>query len=252
LREPGVRYDLRQLVPVVALSGGDVYYISPQTGVRKPTDLRGLRQPLRLAAAMPIGGDTAALLTFHLLRIKVQAIMGYEGKGRTRVAFEQGETNLDHQSTAGFLVNVAPIVKRGGAVPLFTTGLTKDNELTRDPMFSSLPTVGEVYQDMYGYPPSGPAWEAFRHLVATVNTMQKILFFHADAPPEAVQAVKTALLKISHDPDLLRDGAKINGEYSLILGAELDDEFSSLLNTPPEVHEWLIRFLVDQYGVAPR
>jgi hypothetical protein len=253
LRETGVKYDLRKLVPVVALSGGDVYYVSPETGVRNPTDLMNLHTPLRLAAAMPVGGDTVALVALHLLGIEVKTIMGYQGKGRTRVAFEQGESNFDHQSTAGYLVNVVmPLVERGVAVPLFTAGLTNGGELVRDPMFLHLPTVGEVYEDMHGHPPSGPAWEAFMTLAATVNTMQKILFFLAEAPPEAVEAVEAAVQKTSEDPAFLRDGAKINGEYPLILGQELDQRFNALLNTPTEVHDWLLQFLVDHYGVSPR
>lgn len=252
LREPGVRYDLRRLVPVAALSGGDVYYISPELGVQQAADLSRLRGRLRLAAAMPVGGDTAALLALDLLGIEAQVIMGYEGKGRTRVAFEQGESNFDHQSTAGFLVNVAPLVERGEAVPLFTAGLMKGGKLVRDPVFPQLPTVEEVYSEMHARGPSGSEWEAYLSVAATVNTMQKVLLFHDRAPPEALAAVKDAVEKIAVDPHFLRDGAKINGEYPLIRGKELDDQFRALLDTPAEVHDWLLQFLVRRYGVAPR
>jgi tripartite-type tricarboxylate transporter receptor subunit TctC len=252
LREPGVRYDLRKFVPVLALSGGNVFYISPDTGVRKPADLIRLKQPLLLAGAMPVGGDTLALVALKLLGVRVKTIMGYEGKGRTRVAFEQGESNFDHQSTIGYLANVVPLVESGKAVPLFTSGSMKGGQLVRDPVFPHLPTVGEAYQDMYGHKPAGPAWDAVKALVATVNSMQKVLWFHADAPQEAVEAVKAAAVKMAQDPQFLREGTKILGEYPLILGDDLDAQFNALLNTPNAVGDWVLQFLVDNYGVTPR
>jgi len=252
LREPGVRYDLRKFVPALAVPGGDVFYVSPSTGVKKPADLLRPNQPLRLAAAMPVGGDTLALVALKLLGVKAQAIMGYEGKGRARVAFEQGETNLDYQSTTSYLMNVTTLVERGQAVPLFTTGLMKGGQLLRDPVFPHLPTVGEAYEEMYGGKPAGPAWEAVKALVTTVNTMQKILWFHADAPPEAVEAVRAAAAKMAQDPQFLREGMKIMGDYRLVFGEDLDVQFHALLNTPVGAGDWILQFLIQDYGVTPR
>jgi len=252
LREPGVRYDLRKFVPALAVPGGDVFYVSPSTGVRKPVDLLRPRQPLRLAGAMPVGGDTLALVALKLLGVQVQVIMGYEGKGRARVAFEQGETSLEYQSTTSYLMNVTPLVERGLAVPLFTTGVINRGELVRDPVLSHLPTVGEAYEEMYGRKPSGPAWEAVKALVTTVNTMQKILWFHTDAPREAVVAVREASAKMARDPQFLREGMKILGDYRLVPGEDLDAQFHALLNTRNGASDWILRFLIQDYGISPR
>ena len=53
------------------------------------------------------------------LGVDIQAVMGYEGRGPARVAFEQGESNIDYQTTSGYLSNVVPLVEEGKAIPLF-------------------------------------------------------------------------------------------------------------------------------------
>src|SRR5262249_6095447 len=67
LREPGVRYDLRNFVPAFAIPGGDVVYVSPATGVHDAAGLLHPNQPLRLAASTPVGGDTLVLAELKLL-----------------------------------------------------------------------------------------------------------------------------------------------------------------------------------------
>src|SRR3546814_6344510 len=84
------------------------------------------------------GLDLLALLTFEMLEIEPRVVMGYEGKGPARIAFEQGETNLDYQTTPAYVANVQPLVEEGRAVPLYTLGHFEDASLVRDPAFPDI------------------------------------------------------------------------------------------------------------------
>jgi len=71
--------------------------------------------------------------------------MVYDGKGAARVAFEQGEVNLDYQTSPAYLKNVQPLVDEGLAVPLFAFGILDENgDIVRDPVFPDMPSFAEA------------------------------------------------------------------------------------------------------------
>src|SRR3546814_15840416 len=96
-----------------------------------------------------------SLLTCEMLEIEPRVVMGYEGKGPARIAFEQGETNLDYQTTPAYVANVQPLVEEGRAVPLYTLGHFEDASLVRDPAFPDIPSFKEAYVDAFGKEPEG-------------------------------------------------------------------------------------------------
>lgn len=249
LQDPNVKFDFADMVPTLGTSAGAVVYVSPDTGIKKAADLADPAKPLHMAGQLPTGSDVTILVAWEMLGVDVDPTFGYEGKGPIRVAFEQGEANIDWQATPAYKENVAPLVEAGKAIPIMTFGQVEDGELVRDPAFPDLPTVGEVYEQIHGEPPSGAIWDTYKTLVSVGWSLQKVLWFHDEAPQEAVDAVKTAASEIAKDEEFVAEREKVLGPYPLITGEELESGVQTLTKPRPETVEWVQTFLRENYDV---
>ena len=251
LGEKEVQYDLREMKPVLGLPTGGVVYVSPSTGITGPQDIGNAREKLVYAGISATGLDLVTLLSFEVLKMDVQAILGYEGRGPSRVAFEQGESNVDYQTSSAYLTNVVPLVGNGTAVPLFSFGqLDENGNIVRDPAFPEIPSIKEFYEEAYGEEPSGVAWDAFKGFANAAFTVQKIVWLHSDAPEEAVQALAEASEAAVADPDFTEKGVDVLGGYTPYIGKNVEAAVNNMLAVSEEVKDWLRNFLADEYGVT--
>jgi tripartite-type tricarboxylate transporter receptor subunit TctC len=249
LRKPAVRYDFTKLTPLISLPMGAVIYVSPRTGYREPRDLLRPAQPLVYAGISATGLDLVMLLVWEILGIHVHSVMGFEGRAAARLAFERGESNIDFQLIAAYRRHVEPMVAAGRAIPVATLGMIKDGRLVRDPSYPNLPTVGELHVAMYGREPSGPAWEAYKALITSVVDTAKPYWIHANAPPEAVRALREAFAAMIKDPEFLEKGAEEIGDYDPLVGEELV-RLAAGMHVSDSVLAWVRRYLSGKYGIT--
>ena len=80
-------------------------FVSPQSSIESVADLCDLGTTLRYAGVSSSGLDIVPLIAFELLDITIDATFGYEGRGASRVAFEQGQADIEYQTTPGYLAN---------------------------------------------------------------------------------------------------------------------------------------------------
>src|SRR3546814_10237694 len=111
-------------------------------------DLGGTDAGLVFGGISATGPDLLGLLTFEILGIETKAVLGYEGKGPVQIAFQQGEINIDYQTTPAFNQLVRPQVEEGTAIPLYTAGMVEDGQLVRDPAFRSEEHTSELQSIM--------------------------------------------------------------------------------------------------------
>ncbi|MGY3717968.1 Bug family tripartite tricarboxylate transporter substrate binding protein [Sutcliffiella cohnii] len=250
LDDPAVKYDFKQLTPVLGLPTGGVVYVSPDTGISNPQDINSLNEKLVYAGISATGLDLVTLLSFEVLGLDVQAILGYDGRGPSRVAFEQGESNIDYQTTSAYLTTVTPLVEDGKALPLYSFGqIDENNDVVRDPAFPELPSLKEYYVEVYGEEPSGAAWEAYKSFLGNSFTIQKVLWVHGDAPEDAIEALIEGSNALSKDEKFLTDGEEVLGGYEPYVGDHLVRVVENMLNTEKEVTNWVKVFLKENYGV---
>lgn len=250
LGDPAVEYDLTKLQPVMGVPVGSVVYASPDTGIEGPEDILNAKQDLVYAGISATGADLAALLSFELLGADVKAVLGYEGRGPSRVAFEQGESNIDYQTDSAYKENVVPLVENGKAIPLYTFGqMDANGDLVRDPAFPDLPTVKEVYEQIHGEEPSGIVWEAYKTYAGALFSPQKVIWLHSDAPQEAVDALVAAGESLKQDEEFVAESEVALGGYEIIVGEELQSVVNAIFQTDDEVNEWVINFLKEKHGV---
>lgn len=251
LGEPAVQFELKELEPIIAIPHGGVVYISPETGYSEPKDLLDLSGDLVYAGISATGLDLVALLSFEVLGVDVQAVMGYEGRGPARVAFEQGESNIDYQTSSGYLSNVVPLVEEGKAIPLFSFGLLdSEGNIVRDPAFPELPTIVEFYEEVYGEAPSGTAFDALKAFVGTGLGVQKVLWMHKEAPAEAIEALREASKLIAEDEEFLTQGEEALGGYEPFVGDELINIVNAALEVDQAAIDWVLQFLAEKYNVS--
>lgn len=247
---PAVRYEFRDMKAIYASPLGGVVYASADLGVTSPADLRTTNQPLIYGGISATGLDAMPLLVWHLLELDVTSILGYEGRGPIRVALEQGETTIDYQLMSAYQSSVAPMVEEGTAVPLFTFGmLDPDGNVIRDPMEPDLPSVYEVYKDFFGREPSGPAWEAYKAVLAAGVSSAKVLWVHGDVPADAYAELVAAATAMELDPEFAVAADAIIGEYDSYVGEAADRIFGAVTGLPSEVHDWLLNWLKEEHDV---
>jgi hypothetical protein len=250
LGEPAVRYDFADFRGIVGSPVGGVVYASAELGIGSVEELCETEQLLVYGGVSPTGLDMVPLLAFELLGVDVLDILGYSGKGAARVAFEQGETNLDYQTSPAYLANVVPLVEEGTAVPLFTFGmLDETGRVIRDPVFPELLSRADAYWTCRGGAPSGDPWDAYRAVLVAGFSAQKNLWVHGDAPDGRVQGLIRAAAAAVEDPDFLRLAERLLGGYSFYLGEQVEENLAATSRMPPAATAWLVDFLTREYGV---
>jgi tripartite-type tricarboxylate transporter receptor subunit TctC len=249
LGEEAVLYDFADFQAVIGSALGGVVYVRPGLGIDSAADLLDVSEQLIYGGISATGLDLLPLLAFEVLDLDVLAIMGYEGRGPARIAFEQGETTIDYQTSAAYLSNVVPPVEQGDAVPLFTFGaVDADGDVIRDTVFADLPSVREVHLELYGEEPSGPAWEIYSSLLGAMQA-EKMLWVHGNAPAEAIAELVAAAERVVANEEF-RDAARaVVGDYPFITGDVAQRTFGAVTGISQDSIDWVMEFLREEHGV---
>lgn len=249
--DEAVRYDFNEYTALFGAPLGAVVYVSPETGV---SDAAGLcdTESLLVYGGVSAGGlDIVTLVSFELLGLDIFPILGYDGRGATRVAFEQGETTIDNQATSAFRESVEPLVDEGQAVPLYTLGiLDAEGNVTRDPEYPELPSFTEVYETCTGEALSGVELEAYKAVLAAGYASSKNIWVHSDAPPERVTALQEAAAAVVADADFQANKNEIVGAYDVTANDEALASFSSASQISDDAFAWLTAFLSENYDLT--
>ena len=249
LENPAVQYDFRKMRLVAINGSGAVFYASPGAGVRRPADLPKA-QGLLFGSNSPPGATVPALLAFDLLGIKPRVVFGFESRGPIRLAFERGELTLDFQATFVYTSQVLPLVREGKVVPLMTLGFINEaGQMVRDPAVPDLPTVYEVYQQVYGRKPEGLLrWKAYRALVAASWTYGRGLWVPEGTPPEALRALHEAIDRMNRDRDFQEQAKKLMEGYPLLRGDLVELQVHRSLRVTLDVAKYIKDLMQQKYG----
>jgi tripartite-type tricarboxylate transporter receptor subunit TctC len=246
LGDPRVRYELKELIPVLVSPTGGVVYVNPTLGAKSARDIGKLKgKPMKYGSQGATSLDLVPVLAFEILGLDVEPVFGLN-RGPARVAYERGESLIDYQTSSAYLSNVEPLVKAGKAVPLFTWGvLDSKGEFVRDPTFPDLPHFAEAYEMAHGKKPSGTAYEAYKAFVVAGFAAQKPLFLPKGTPKDVVDAYVQALDKVVKTPAFKEKAGDELGEYQQAVGPAARKAVEVALNVDPKarayVRDWLTR-----------
>jgi len=248
LGRPEVEFDFTKMRPLILNGTGGVIYASPSTGLKSAADLADYDGTLTYGGISASGLDLTMLQAFDVLGMKLDATFGFEGRDTALLAFQRGEVNIDYQTTAAYLSQVEPLVKQGKAVPLMSFGMVKGDKIVRDPNVPNLPTVGEVYQQINGKEPSGPAYESYEAFLVPGYVYQKGLWANANTPDSIVQAYYDVVDKLKQDPKFMKESEEALGGYPLYSGEGIEEEVQKAFEVPPSAREYALDMLKQKYG----
>jgi tripartite-type tricarboxylate transporter receptor subunit TctC len=247
---PQVRYDFARWKLVKVNGVGDVVYVAPRTGIRRPEDLLKPGQRLVYGGISATGLDLATPLLFELLGTDVRAVLGMEGRGAARLTFERGETNIDCQTTPAYLTQVVPLVKEGKAVPIMSMGFMNEHgQLVRDPAAPDLPSPSEVYELLHRRKPDGLLqWKAYQAAVSAGFSFQKALWVPDGTPVEALRALHEAIERMSRHPRFAAESHKVLKGYAILRGHQAEAAVHRSMAVAPDVKKLITDLLRVKYN----
>ena len=249
LGQAGVMYDIADYQAIVGEATGAVVYVSAATGIQTAADLLDSDVQLVFAGQNAAGFDLGTILSFELLGIDVQSVIGYGGRGPARVAWESGESNINYDSGPPYLTFVQPLIDEGQAYALYTVGLIDDaGNLVRDPVFPDLPTTAEVYEELYGEPPSGEVWEAYKTIIG-LFAIFRTFWVKADVPEEALAALREGSRSMVQDPEFLAEREELFGTYPIFDGEYVQATFDTVMSVDPATIAWIQNYLTENFDV---
>jgi len=245
--QKGVEYDLADFTALMAMPGQTILYGKPSTKLADHVDAGS--KSLVYGGTAATGTDMRWLAAFELWGLDYETVFGYDGAGAAAIAFQQGEVDLANGVTSTYIANLQPLEKDGVVAPLAVSGLMEDGKLVRASQFPDTPTVAEVYKEIHGSDPSGPAWDAYLAALAGTTGLQQAIWVRSDSPKAGLEALDAAFAKIAADPDFQKKAVDLfDGEVPLV-GTAAEDAAKILTEADPDGVKQLRALLTDKFGV---
>jgi tripartite-type tricarboxylate transporter receptor subunit TctC len=250
LDDPRVRYELKDLIPVLVSPTGGVVYVNPELGAKSARDIPKLKgKKMKYGSQGPTSLDLVPVLGFEIMGLDVDPVFGL-ARGPSRLAYERGESLIDYQTSSAYIKNVVPLIKAGKAVPLFSWGvLNEKGEFVRDPTFPDLPHFAEAYEMAYGKKPSGTAYEAFKSFVVAGFAAQKPIFLPKGTPKDIVDTYAQSLAKVVKTPQFKEKAGDELGEYEQAVGPAAREAMKVALGVDAQSKAWVKDWLTKRFNV---
>jgi tripartite-type tricarboxylate transporter receptor subunit TctC len=250
LGDPRVRYEYKDLIPVLVSPTGGVVYLPARFGVTDASELGKVKdQELVYASQGATSLDLVPMLAFEVMGLNVRHVFGMTGRGDGRLAFERGEATIDYQTSSAYLTNVVPLVEAGNAVPMFSWGVLDENgEVARDPTFPELPHFVEAYEMMHGSKPSGVAFDAYLAFFGSGFAAQKPAMLQKGTPDDIVQTYRQAFVDAVADPELQAAKGEVLGEYQQGVGDAVQRLYEVATSIDEEARAWVRQYLTEKHN----
>ena len=250
LRSAGTHYRLEEMIPIYASPTGTVTFVR-KGFIKTPKDIMTAKGII-FGHINPVGGNGSSFLwSKELLGFEPEKmIWGYDGSSGARGAFFQGELNCMSESTLGYNTAVKPYVDKGEVVPVFQSGILDEaGNVVREPSAPDIPTVTELYEQVYGKKPSGLVFQAYRLMVGG-RVYSKSLVLPKNTPADIVDTFQQAVAGMVNDQTFLKESEKLNPGASHFFGKGLIRSFPAVVSGPPELVRFMKELLSKKYGVT--
>lgn len=282
LDDPRVRYDYQKYKPIMAYPTGGVAYVSPsivsdklrkwkpaneeeviEKCVAIVKELRDNKVAMKYGSQGPTSLDLVTMYSFDLLKLNVQAVFGFRGRGAGRLAFERGEVKIDYQTSSAYLKNSVPLVEGGEAIPIFCFGALDENgQLIKDISFKdsavgvfegdtvrmNIPHFGEVYSRL-GNELMGIQWDTWFAFMSAGFGGMKLLLTPKETPDYIVEEFHKGIRAMKQDPEYIQNKFKALGEYDQPIGKPADKIFDLATNVGAEEKTYMKQWLREKFDL---
>jgi tripartite-type tricarboxylate transporter receptor subunit TctC len=177
-----------------------------------------------VGASGAAGGSVIGPTIYNaVLGTKFKIVYGYQGGAYIDLAMKRGEVEGRGNNTwAGYKATMPNEVRDGMLNVLIQTGLRKDRDLQRVPLFLDL-----VKGD--------PAREPVAKFMSQAVAIARPVAAPPGVPPDRVEVLRRAFDATMKDPVFLAEAAKLNAEIDPLTGEEVQSIVTAVLVTPKPV-----------------
>ena len=177
--------------------------------------------------------STIFLWGAEYLNWNVRWILGYQGGGELRMAFERGEADL--YATAN-LITLRELIGTGFR-PLTQQGkLTGAGSFQRRPEFKDVPTFVELLGNRR---PTGDAWAAYVTWAGS-DAVGRPLFAPRNTPRPIVETLREAFGKLEGDKEFTAELKKVGGDDAdLLLAKDAEPILRQVLTVSPGIQDFV-------------
>lgn len=249
-RPRGTDYKLEEGYPVYAEPNAVVFCSKP--GLFKDSkDIMTVKGLIYGHSAPTSGPGSAFIFTKELFGFQTEKMVwGYEGDAASGLAFLSGELNIVGQSTAGFNAGLKSFVNKGDAKAIFQLGLLDaKGELAKEPAAPNVPTVKELYKQIFGKDPSGLAWETLVNQ-AGGRTVGRGVVLPPQTPKNLAELVLKGALEMTRDPKFLEEAEKLNPNAPRLAGESLTTAYRLGVTARRELIDYMQKVFLEKYKVV--
>lgn len=250
LRPAGVDHKLEEMHPILSTPQGLVYYTKPGI-ITEPKDIMTAKGLIWGHQAATTGTPSGFIWAKELLGFETEKmIFGYGGSGPSRLAFIQGESNICGDNTIAYNAHMKSYADKGEAVPIFHVGvLDASGNVVREASAPDVPTVKELYKQVYGKDPSGPVWEANK-LITGIRSFSQTTLLPKGTPEDILDILRKAVMELVEDEDFLEAARMSDPNVTYRLGEELVNSYPAGVSAPTDVVQFMREVLAEKYDVV--
>lgn len=204
MADPNFKVDMSKFAFVAGGSGISITFIRTDVppGLRKPEDLMRAKDFWAGGLTPDSDKDLRERMQLDMLGVPYKYISGYGNTADVRLALQRNEVQMYVESSPTYRTTIEPgLVKTGQVIPLWHDPIDDGEKLTpsADADGIDAQTFDQFLIRMKGELPKGVMWDSFRRVNQVGTAFLRLFVMPPGTPPEAVEAIKVGLQKMSAD-----------------------------------------------------
>jgi hypothetical protein len=210
-------------------------------GAKTPADIVKAKDIAVGAYATTDVAGILAHLSLEVLGVPHKVVAGYRGGADVFLALQRGEVHLHNTSLATYRTRSRDFISSGeGMGVAYLVASDANGKFERNSQIKDMPAFQDVYKEINGKLPSGPAWDAFNWTVQQFGDVAYVGMAPPATPAPALAALRKGLDETLHDPEFVAEATQRNGlPYDYVNVDKGKAVFKSLSEVSPTVLEKL-------------
>ena len=240
MADSNFKVDMSKLAFVGGGSGISITFIRTDVppGLKKPEDLLKARDFWAGGLTPDSDKDLRERMQLDMLGIPHNYISGYGNTADVRLALQRNEVQMYVESSPTYRTTIEPgLVKTGQVIPVWHDPVDDGDKLTASPDAEGIDalTYDQFLIRTKGELPKGVMWNSFRRVNQVGTAFLRLFVMPPGTPPDAVEAIKAGLQKMSVDPDFRAEARRMmNYVPTYIVGERAERLYRSVLSPDRE------------------
>jgi putative tricarboxylic transport membrane protein len=176
-------------------------------------------------------------LALDVLGVKHKMIVGYRGGNDVFLAMQRGEVGFHSTSISTFRSRNFGFIRSGQGIGIaYLVPVDRNGGYEKSQYVTEMPAYPDLYKEVHGKLPSGPAWDALNWLTNQTGEMTYVGLAPRGTPAATVAALRKGFEGASNDPAFVKETMTRNGVPFSYIGVERGQAtFRSLADVSPDV-----------------